>query len=239
MSLFELFQSGGWAMWPLLIMSIITVSITVEKIFSLFWYDLRVEDVSSSLLVLLKKERRKNVKEYLSSFPRKKIAAHIFLTGIKISRLGEQQMEKVMEAETEYQIKKVESGLDSLAEMISLAPVVGFLGTVSGMIHAFHAISKAVDVNTQLIAGGIFEALITTAFGLIIAVAAALVYYFFKRRIENFISEVEWTGTQIISMMAHRKRFRKSTTAVRNKDGFKLSERESTFHEGLYADKKS
>ena len=97
------------------------------------------------------------------------------------------------------EIGSLERGLDLLVALGSIAPITGFLGTVSGMISAFNSIATAADVNAQLVAGGIFEALITTAFGLSIALVAITGYNLFAHFVDRFAAEMEQSGNDLIT----------------------------------------
>jgi biopolymer transport protein ExbB len=201
LTLISLFKLGGWAMWPLLVMSIITVAVTVERAIYFLMSNFKTSDIEPTVLELLQNNEIDKAMEYLNSFPKNKLIVGIINEGLKKAPYGEHRMEKCLEAETQEQVKIVEKGLHNLVEMSALAPITGFLGTVSGMIGAFSAIAKASDVNAQLVAGGIFEALITTAYGLIIAVVAIASYNFFTTIIERFISKVERIGTDIVDIV--------------------------------------
>ena len=83
----------------------------------------------------------------------------------------------------------MENGFNYLTALSSIAPLTGLLGTVSGMIGAFKSIAAATDVNAQLVANGIYEALITTVFGLIIAIAALVAYNLLVQRVDTFAAE--------------------------------------------------
>lgn len=199
MTLLWLFDKGGWSMWPLLIMSIITVAVSIERGIYFLLHDFKISDIEEKTLNFVKDGDFEGATKYLGSFKKNKIGTRILIDGIKMAKLGEHRMEKTLESETQEKIQDIEKGLNLLVEMSSLGPITGFLGTVSGMIGAFSAISKATDVNAQLVAGGIFEALITTAFGLIIAVVAIAMYNVFTSITERFVSNVERVGTDIIT----------------------------------------
>ncbi|HBI37190.1 MAG: biopolymer transporter [Spirochaetes bacterium RIFOXYB1_FULL_32_8] len=199
MTLISLFQLGGWSMWPLLAMSIVTVAVTIERAIYFLMYDFKVTDIEEKVIEFLKNDDRDGAQAYLKTFKKKKLAAHIILEGVTMAKLGEHRMEKAFEAETQKKVKDIEKGLNYLVEMGSIAPITGFLGTVSGMIGAFGAIAKATDVNAQLVAGGIFEALITTAYGLIIAVVSITAYNVFTNIVERFITNIERVGTDVVT----------------------------------------
>jgi len=104
-----------------------------------------------------------------------------------------------MEAEAGEKIGSLENGFNLLVALGSIAPITGFLGTVSGMISAFRSIANAADVNAQLVAGGIFEALITTAFGLAIAIAAITAYNIFAHVVDKFAARIEKAGSEVVT----------------------------------------
>ncbi len=199
MTLLWLFEKGGWSMWPLLVMSIITIAVTVERLIFFVMHNLNVKDVEMKVIEMIRAGDLKGAEEYLDGFKKNKKAVGIIKEGLRMAKLGEHRIEKAFESETQQQVKELDKGLNFLVEMGSLAPITGFLGTVSGMISAFGAIAKATDVNAQLVAGGIFEALITTAYGLIIAVVAIAMYNFYTGIVEKFIADMERVGSDVVT----------------------------------------
>ncbi len=199
MALKELIGMGGWAMWPLMFFSVATLGIILEKIIHLLVHNLRVDDIHDVVLTNLEGGGIQEAENTCRSFSKRKVGASIFLAGIKVSFLGESRMEKAMETEAADRIGSLESGFNLLVALGSIAPITGFLGTVSGMIGAFKAIANAADVNAQLVAGGIFEALITTAFGLAIAIVAITGYNIFAHVVDKFAAQVEKNGSEIVT----------------------------------------
>ncbi len=199
MALKELIIMGGWAMWPLMFFSVATLGIILEKVIHLLVHNMRVDDIHDALLQNLENGNMDEAMSACQAFPKRKVGASIFLAGMKVSFLGESRMEKAMETEAADRIGSLESGFNLLIALGSIAPITGFLGTVSGMIGAFKAIANAADVNAQLVAGGIFEALITTAFGLAIAIVAITGYNVFAHVVDKFAARVEKNGSEIIT----------------------------------------
>lgn len=199
MTLLWLFEKGGWSMWPLLVMSIVTIAVSVERLIFFMMHNLNVKDVEMKVIEMIRAGDLKGAEEYLAGFKNNKKAVGIIKEGLRMAKLGEHRIEKAFESETQQQVKELDKGLNFLVEMGSLAPITGFLGTVSGMISAFGAIAKATDVNAQLVAGGIFEALITTAYGLIIAVVAIAMYNFYTSIVEKFITDMERVGSDVVT----------------------------------------
>jgi biopolymer transport protein ExbB len=190
---------GGWAMWPLMIFSVATISIIIEKTIYLLVHNLKVDDIHDAVLEHLEEGKIEEAGKVCKTFPKRKVGAPIFLAGINVSFLGEARMERAMETEAADKIGSLENGFSLLIALGSIAPITGFLGTVSGMISAFKAIANAADVNAQLVAGGIFEALITTAFGLAIAIVAITGYNIFAHVVDKFASQIEKMGSEVIT----------------------------------------
>ena len=190
---------GGWAMWPLMVFSVATVSLIIERFIYILFHDLTVDDIEESILEKLDSRDLKGAALICTSYPQRKTGASIFLAGLKVSSLGESRMESTMEAVAGEKIGSLENGFNLLIALGSIAPITGFLGTVSGMISAFRAIADAADVNAQLVAGGIFEALITTAFGLTIAIAAITAYSIFAHVVDKFAARIEKAGSEVVT----------------------------------------
>ncbi len=201
MTLKELLELGGWAVWPLMVFSVITVALIIERSVFLAIHNLKAKDIRDNILKFIKDGEREKAIAFCTEASGRKLGAKIFLAGLKVYTLGEHRMERSMETEATERINSLESGFDLLVAVGSIAPITGFLGTVSGMIGAFKSIANAADVNAQLVAGGIFEALITTAFGLIIAIVAITAYNIFAHIVDKFAAEVEEGGSNIVTQL--------------------------------------
>jgi biopolymer transport protein ExbB len=92
----------------------------------------------------------------------------------------------------------LERGLIWISSVSTIAPLIGFLGTVSGMINAFEAIATSDTVNAQLVAAGISEALITTATGLVLAIPTSIAFNYFVSRIDRFVIEMEEASAELV-----------------------------------------
>ncbi|MBN1648547.1 MAG: MotA/TolQ/ExbB proton channel family protein [Spirochaetales bacterium] len=213
MTLKEFIELGGWAMWPLIIFSIATVSLIIEKAISILVHNLKVDDIHAEVIGRISRGQIKEAMEFLASFHRRKKGAVVLLAGLSEYQLGTDQVEKAIQTSAAEQLSQLENGFDLLVALGSIAPITGFLGTVSGMIGAFQSIANAAEVNAQLVAGGIFEALITTAFGLSIAIVAIAGYNLFAHIVDRFSSRIENTGSQIIMQLNKLDRQRQGVIA--------------------------
>ena len=188
-SMIELFKLGGPFMWILLIFSIATMALIVERCIYIFWHDCKVEPLAKEIKGMLKNGKKDAAETKLASLSNKHTVATILLSLLENAKFGENRMEAAAQAEAQERIRRMESGFNYLTALSSIAPLTGFLGTVSGMIGAFRSIAEATDVNAQLVANGIYEALITTVFGLIIAIAALVAYNLLIQKVDTFAAE--------------------------------------------------
>ena len=124
--------------------------------------------------------------------------AAILHSGLLRAQRGPDAVEKAIETSGTIEMSFLERGLVALATIANVAPLLGFLGTVSGMISAFAAIAAAEQVSAKLVAKGIQEALITTATGLIIAVPVTIAHSYFVAQIDRFIIEMEEASAELV-----------------------------------------
>jgi biopolymer transport protein ExbB len=197
-SLLALFQMGGVFMWPLLFFSIATIAIALERMGFLLYHNLRMDDLQERTADYINARNLSGAKQYLSALTRRRMGARILLTLVNRANLSEQRLEKAVETEAIECINSLENGFNFLTALGSLSPLTGFLGTVSGMIGAFKSIAEATDVNAQIVANGIYEALITTVFGLIIAIIAMIAHSLFTHVVDKFAADVEKTCSDLI-----------------------------------------
>ena len=188
-SLIELFKLGGPFMWVLLAFSVATLAIAIERCVYLSWHNCKAQPISDKIKVFLRDGKKEDAVGFLKNCRRNETIASILLALLENAKYGENRMERAAESEAQERLRRMENGFNYLTALSSLAPLTGFLGTVSGMIGAFRSIAEATDVNAQLVAGGIYEALITTVFGLIIAIAALVAYNLLIQRVDSFAAE--------------------------------------------------
>jgi biopolymer transport protein ExbB len=201
-SLLELFRMGGVFMWPLLFFSVATIAIALERVVYLLYHNLRIDDLKEQVEGFIKAGDFSGAREYLAGLTKRRVGARILLTLVNRSGLSEQRMERATEAEALSCINSLENGFNFLTALGSLSPLTGFLGTVSGMIGAFKSIAEATEVNAQIVANGIYEALITTVFGLIIAIIAMIAHSLFSHIVDRFAADVEKTCSDLITELA-------------------------------------
>lgn len=198
-SLIALFKLGGPFMWPLLAFSVATVALVIERVVYLFWHSMDVTRLKTRTITLIRENKIDEAQAELAAEPRKNTSATILHAVVRNAQCGEARMEKAAEAEAMERIRRCENGFNYLTALASLSPLTGFLGTVSGMIGAFRSIAEAEEVNAQLVANGIYEALITTVFGLSIAIVALIAYNLLSQRVETFAADITKAVNDIVS----------------------------------------
>jgi biopolymer transport protein ExbB len=194
--LFEFFEMGGIFMYPLLFCSIVGLTVILERIFTIHRAKINVKIFIDRLIKALKTEGVEAAVKICENT--KGPISAILHAGLKRAHKGIDKVEKAIESAATVEMSLLERGLVILSSVSSIAPLLGFLGTVSGMIGAFKSIALAEDVSPKLVATGIYEALITTATGLIIALPCLAFYNYFVHQIDKFVIEMEETSFTLI-----------------------------------------
>jgi biopolymer transport protein ExbB len=192
----QLFIAGGNFMWFLLIAAIVGLAIILERGFTLARARTNTRRLIGSVITTLRSEGVTEAAQVCER-TRGPIAA-ILHSGLLRADRGADAVEKAIETSGTIEMAFLERGLVALSSVANVAPLLGFLGTVSGMIRAFEAIANADNVNAKLVASGISEALITTATGLVIAIPASLGHSAFLSIIDRFIIEMEETSAELV-----------------------------------------
>jgi len=199
--LLSLFADGGWMMYPLVLCSLIALGVIIAKAWTLYQAHHGTARVLQDVEGAAMGGDIDNAMRIAADTPGP--AAAILLVGLRRIRnlkLVEGEIEKAVATTGTIELGFLERGLVILATIANVAPLMGFLGTVAGMILAFGAIEAAGDVDPSLVAGGIKVALLTTAAGLIIAVPVNIAYNFFVTRIDQLIVDMEQGAQKILNL---------------------------------------
>lgn len=189
----EIFYSGGPVMYPLLLCSILMLTVTIER--GLFWLGIemaRNRKLLDEVLELCRQGDWHTVRDKVRGS--KDYVIRILVTGI-VHR--EFSMAKAMEAAAVDEIKRMRRGMGVLDTMITVAPLLGIFGTVTGIIISFEMLGSSGIENPQAVTAGIAQALITTAAGLGIAIVSVFPYNYFNARIEHAAHTMEKYATSL------------------------------------------
>ena len=198
--LIELYVTGGVFMHPILLCSVVGLAIILERLYFFAKARTDTKRLLTELLHVLQDSGYESAQRMLHS-KRGPIAA-VLHSGLLRAKKGPEAVEKAIETAASIQTAGLERGLIWLATVANIAPLLGFLGTVSGMIHAFEAIAGAEEVSAKLVATGIYEALITTAAGLIVAIPVQTAHNYFVSRIDKFVIDMEESGAELVDALA-------------------------------------
>ena len=198
----ELFNDGGWAMYPLLILLILGIGVAIERLHNLSRAAIDAEGFFKNLEEAINSGGPDKAAELCSATPGP-VASVIHAGLLRLDR-GLEHVEKAIDNSGAVEMAFLERGMVWLSTVANLAPMIGFLGTVSGMINAFQAIKEAGDVEPSMVAGGISEALITTAAGLIVGILIQFCYNFFANRIDKIIADMTEQPAAFIDLLAER-----------------------------------
>ena len=197
--MFELVQAGGWLMVPILLCSVISAAICIER----FWTLRATQIVPKNLLVQVWNWIRSNemdnkkLRELRAGSP----LGQILAAGISNHKRGREQMKESIEEVAGHVVHEMERYLNTLGTVAAVTPLLGLLGTVIGMIKVFTAIKLEGTGNAAVLAGGISEALITTAAGLSVAIPSLFFFRFFQRRVDELVITMEQEALKLVEVL--------------------------------------
>ena len=198
--LMQKFLEGGWAwMLPILVCLVIGLAIAIERILFLTFSNInskkfiaKVEDALNKNGIEAAKEVCRNTKGPIAS---------IYYQGLDRYDQGLDAVEKAVVSYGSVQTGQMESGLSWIGLFIALSPMLGFMGTVVGMIDAFDQIQAAGDISPTQVAGGIKVALLTTLLGLISAVILQLFYNYIVSKIDTLVNDMEDSSITLMDIL--------------------------------------
>jgi biopolymer transport protein ExbB len=189
------FLNGGTFMWPILFFAIYGLAYAIWKFISLTYAKINLNDYLNKILPLLKQKKINEALE-ISKKTRGPVAAVVYAGLLKADR-GVDAVEKSMENAAMIEMSYLEKGFVEMSTSITVAPLLGFLGTVDGMIVAFDAIAKARSVDATIVATGIKIALITTKYGLIVAFPLQFIYNVFTTMVDGLVIDIQRASEKV------------------------------------------
>ena len=187
-------------MWPILLCSIIGLAVIIDRYIVVRKARMNIPTFMIRIRGLLKK---KDVSGAIQLCLEEKTAvATIIRKGLKKYKFGHDRVKEAIENAGKQEIAKLEKGLPILATVAGVAPMLGFLGTVTGMVSAFMTLQELQGAATPSdLAGGIWEALITTVFGLIVGIIALIFYNRFLSLINKVVTEMEMVSSDVVDVI--------------------------------------
>jgi len=189
----------GFMRWPLAFCLVLGVIVIIAKFITLTAKASKTKRILKDVDELLTQQRIREALELTRDTDAP--AAKILYAGLERHGEGTERVMKAIENQGLIEMSKLESGLVILATLTNIAPLLGFLGTVIGMILAFQSIEAAGEVEATLVAGGIKVALLTTAFGLMIAIPVSIGHNYFVSRIDSLVIDMEESAQKMVDTL--------------------------------------
>jgi biopolymer transport protein ExbB len=196
---FELLKAGGWLMIPIVACSVLSLAICLERLWVLrtariapaglladIWAQIQDKSLTPALMRQIKQQSP---------------LGRIMVAGLNNARHGREVMkESILEAASQV-IHELERFLNPLGTIAAITPLLGLLGTVIGMIKVFTEIMVQGTGNASVLAGGISEALITTAAGLSVAIPSLIFHRFFQRKVDSLVKQMEQEAVKLVEVV--------------------------------------
>ena len=199
-SLLSIVMKGGWLMIPIFLASLIAIAIAVEKILTLRRNRINTNQFIMRLRGFILKDSIHDAVNLCARTPGP--TAKVLMKGLSKAGRSKRDMLEIIETAGREEVYALEKHLGILASVAAVAPMIGFLGTVTGMIRAFMLVEQlGGNVNASVLAGGIWEALLTTAAGLFVGIPAYLIYNYLVSKVEMQVMEMEVSSSEIIDLV--------------------------------------
>ena len=195
----QLFFDGGPFMWPILVLFIVGIALCVERFVTLMRASIDTRKFMVDIKSALNQSGYEGAME-LSSETKGPVASLLYAGLMKAGR-GVEAVEKAIGSAGTLEMAFLERNLIWLGTISTIAPLLGFTGTVSGMVSAFQDIAAADDISPSIVAGGISEALLTTLFGLIVAMIIQVLHNFFVSKIDSLILAMEESSVELVDSL--------------------------------------
>ena len=203
----QYFLDGGPFMYPILGLLIFGLGFGVERVYTLFRASVNTKKFMTDVRTALHDEGRDKAVEVCSNT--RGPVAEIFHAGLSRAHRGIEAVEKGIENAGTIEMAFLEKNMVWLSTVVTLAPMLGFTGTVAGMIQAFDDIKAANDISPAVVAGGISIALLTTLFGLVVAIIIQTFQNFLISRVDKLIIDMEENSVMLIDELVEMEIARK------------------------------
>ena len=202
--MFELVKSGGWLMLPIILCSIISVSIIAERFWSLRREKVLPKHLVATVWSAVKKDSLKRAD--IENMAKESALGKVLSAGLLHRDESRERIKECIEERGREVVHDMERFLNTLGTIASISPLLGLLGTVIGMISVFTTITTHGVGNPAALAGGISQAMITTAAGLSVAIFSLVFYRFFRRRVDSIVVEMEREAIKMVDVLHYNRR---------------------------------
>jgi biopolymer transport protein ExbB len=194
--MWEIIVAGGPVMAPIILCSVVAVAIVVERLWTLQRKRVIPRELTDRVWKLV--ETRTLNDGHIEALARNSPLGRVLAAGLANRNHGREIMKEVIEDTGRHVVHELERFLNTLGTIAAMSPLLGLLGTVTGMISAFNAITEAGVGDPRALSGGIGEALITTAAGLIVAIPALFAYRYLRGVVDALVVDMEKEATRLV-----------------------------------------
>lgn len=197
--MFEIVKAGGWLMAPILLCSVIAIAIIIERYWALRYSKVIPKDQLPQVWHWIKSRELDSTK--LKELKNSSHFGYVLSAGLTASKHGREAMKDSLQEAGSHVAHEMEKFLSTLGTIAAIAPLLGLLGTVVGMIDVFTAIMVQGSGDTGVLAGGISQALITTATGLSVAIPALIFHRALTRRVDELLVSMEQDSAKLVEAL--------------------------------------
>ena len=197
--MFELVKSGGWLMLPIILCSIFSISIIAERFWSLRREKVLPKHLVANVWNAVKKDNL--TRTDIEALSKESALGKILSVGLHNRNESRERIKECIEERGREVVHDLERFLNTLGTIASISPLLGLLGTVIGMISVFAAITKHGVGDPTALAGGISEAMITTAAGLTVAIVSLVFYRYFRRKVDGIVVIMEREAIKMVDVL--------------------------------------
>lgn len=203
----SLIAKGGWLMVPIVLCSVLSLTIIIERFFFFLSFKrFKTPKIVDSILDYFRKDKIKEAIDICENNPY--YVTNILKAAFYRHNHPKEVVREAMENASLYEIPKLEKNLNFLSTLAHISPLMGLLGTVVGLVKSFYAIEQKASsigmINPSDIAGGIWEALLTTVAGLCVAIISYIAYNYFVHRVNIYVLEAEQASTELLEVVLEK-----------------------------------
>ncbi|MFA6320838.1 MAG: MotA/TolQ/ExbB proton channel family protein [Candidatus Omnitrophota bacterium] len=205
--MWDIIQKGGPMMYLIILSSVLAFGVVIDRIYNLYRARIDADKFMDEITAVLKRNKIIESIEMCNKTPGP--IAHIVKAGILKHDRSKPEIKEAVEEAAQLEIPRLEKHLPILATIAHIAPLLGLLGTVTGMIKSFQVIQvKALSlapVNPGDLAGGIWEALLATVAGLAVAIPTYVAYNYLTSQVDNLVYDMERSATDLVNLLSSRR----------------------------------
>ncbi|MDT8281478.1 MAG: MotA/TolQ/ExbB proton channel family protein [Gammaproteobacteria bacterium] len=214
--MFELVKSGGWLMIPIIFCSIISISIIAERFWSLRREKVLPPHLVANVWSAIKQDKLNRAE--IETLSKQSALGKILSAGLLNRNESRERIKEVIEERGREVVHDLERFLNTLGTIASISPLLGLLGTVVGMISVFAAITQHGVGDPGALAGGISQAMITTAAGLTVAIFSLVFYRYFRRKVDGIVVVMEREAIKMVDVLHNNRNQYSGVVAVSDND---------------------